>query len=194
MLSLSLSMRILFFGHWEFLEHERTRNSWVRLLAVELARFGHEIVFFESDQHKIKEYDLVHVFSHTDTEGWPFISLEQQALVVTPALAEISPPQYSYIDKIGQMIIRGVRGVKFAKWPPWDEVQWFKSSKKFLILNPEWERYLILRWNVPKLRIQEIPKDPVQAAKIVHENYVKIREEIDLKRESSHDCTFNSTY
>ena len=118
------SLRILFWAHPAFLSRSMRdqKLKWIRLFSEALREKGAQIFFFDPLIHKLKDFDLVHLFSSTDFEEWKYLQDVGVKLIVTPELFE-KPRRWG--------VTANFRKRKFAQAP-----------NHFLVFDKDWQNWV----------------------------------------------------
>ena len=84
-------MRIVFLPHWEFLSKEVKASQWLQSLAEELRQKGHHVALFQAERDQLSTFDVIHVFSDSDSEMWSALTDIHEKVLVTPSLKSEAP-------------------------------------------------------------------------------------------------------
>jgi len=129
-------MRVLLMLHPDFLPSEDSARAdalaWVRGFAN-----GVGGVIFRPLEHKVEQFDVVHLFSGRDPETWFELKRNGRKVVVTPRWPGGPPSRTPSL-----ILLRVLRALRQRKWPPVDEDAFFNSPDAILDFEKGFPREL----------------------------------------------------
>jgi hypothetical protein len=169
-------MRILLFAHPEFFfegQGDLPPRVWIRAFADELVRTGHEVCFFDPREHKVADFDWVHVFSATEPETWMSLKRCGSRVIVTPSLCPAAPLGTGLSTRFQKTVLLAmslIRALLQRKWPPDEEFIFYSRGTSHLFVSSgSWANYVLRNWGVSPGQVTLVSADPAQAAKRVLE-------------------------
>lgn len=143
-------MKVAFLVSWDFLEKDIRAKSLLENLAKELKLLAIEVSFFDPFADKLRDVDLIHVFSFVDLEMWASLADFHRPLLVTPSLQAVPKPLPD------RLWLRLLRGISQLRWPPLDRRAWCLAPTAFLVPDKSWIQWLLHQWGVPSLKLYEV--------------------------------------
>ena len=137
-----------------------------------LSEFGIEPVQFQSDFHKIREFDCVHLFSASDAETWASLRAAVGKIVVTPAMPGAFAPTLSGKGALSNLL-RVARALAQRKWPPVDDLSFHAVADFYLVFDVKTQAALASNWHIPLGKILVSGSDYEVAAQAAAEAYVR---------------------
>ena len=144
--------------------------GWLSRYTNSLREIGIETSLFEMQEHKIKDFDLIHFFSSDDPATWDWVQEVGIPVVVTPGLKGLRGFEQ---PKRGVFFLRLLRAMIQRRWPPVDQFTFYQCAKKYLIPSA-WVRRVQKDWAVPSQKVILLPEDPLEAARVASQVYQSV--------------------
>lgn len=164
-------MKILISVHFSFFDSSCHQIDWIEAYCQELVNLGHQVEKFDSFEHRIKNFDLIHLFSKSEPETWSVLKQMGLKVMITPSLGNI--PRLSINQKICHQCVRLLRSLSQRKWIPRDDRIFFAKGDRYIVFSQEWINFLINEWKINPLKVDLASIDPKKCAKeaeIIYQN------------------------
>jgi hypothetical protein len=168
-------MKILLMTHLDFLYASPETETWLRAFGASLSRRSHRVEHFDPVKHKVRDFDIVHLFSSENPETWKVLKDLGVKVFITPSFQKA--PQLSKIRQCMNFVSRVGRGIFQRKWPPIDEDYFRNSADEYWVTSPGWKRVLEVNGCIESSKIKQFPfelTNPDQAVSVIEPAYQRI--------------------
>jgi hypothetical protein len=164
-------MKIVLFLKPDFISENDREVQWLEKFSEALSLLGVEVGRFVSHEHRLKDYDLVHVFSGVEPEIWFGLKSIVGRVVVTPSLNQSLPQvQSPMVRSIGRFM--NFMRNRFANPEPGaGRFHDFQTADHYLVVGTSWKSFLSSNWGVGENQISLLSADPESAARAAFEVY-----------------------